>query len=462
MHETVKRTYEVVDRPPTHAVGGASDYGTPQVVYETQSSGRSYTQPPKFNYPSSTSYSDNWPYSSESHQAPPQHTSGDLPTTHSDPAYYHTPSSFEEYSYATSGADMATSKTVVSIPEERSSSRHSYAPATDYSDELTSQMSKLDVNRAQRSYQTPTDSGDYTSSTSLGQGSTSSAYSTSSVDVVTTVDEPPLLQTSSRYDTASSSWYDGSSSSRYDVTSGPLYEATASGHHGGYGSISSTPSSSGMTVTSGSGYPVVPTACSNTEQQLRERVRQLEQMVQQKDVQIEEQRSVLKYSGPQKLYQDHAVISPAGPASLYSSGSLSSPHHSGLLQHAYGTPPSISPQATMQHVGYYPHAGAPAGTAYYSAQPTHGYSSHRWSGPLSAPMTGGQYPSPPGSLATQQTITPPGTHLVSVLHSGPIQLVPTAATPTQPPPRQVSYFKKKKKILCKINFMEHVIFSLAV
>lgn len=436
MHENVKRTYGPVAHSANHGVGGVSGYGTSQTVYEAPPTGRSYTQPPpssKYNYPSSTSYSDNWPYSSETQQLA-RHNSDDMPTTQSDSAYYHTPSTYEDYPYASSAADVVTSKNAVTLAEERSGSRHSYVTGTDYSEELTSQMNQLNVSGGGHvTYQTSTD----TPST-IGQSSTSSAFSAASIAMVPSVEEPPTLpQTSSRYEGTSSSWYDSASSSRYDVTSGSLYEVTAGGgHHSGYGSISSTPSSSGMTVTSGSGYPVVPTACSNTEQQLRERVRQLEQMVKQKDVTIEEQRSQLKYSGPQKVYQDAAMISP-GPATLYSSGSLSSPHHSGLLQHAYGTPPSISPQATMQHVGYYPHAGAPtAGTAYYTAQPA-GYSSQRWSGPLSAPLTGNQYPSPPGSLPAQQTITPPGTHLVGVLHhSGPI-LMPATATPTPPPQRQV-------------------------
>ena len=456
MHESVKRAYETVPRASSHMVGGALDYGSSsQSAYEPQAGGRSYSQPAssrKFSYPSSTSYSDNWPYTSESHKPSPssQHIPEDLPTTHSDTAYYHTPattpsdsayyhtpSTFAEYPYATTAADIVASPSAVPAREDRNSSRHSYT--TDYSDELTSQMSKLDVGGAHRSYQSTTIAGEYTSN-SLSQSSSSSAFSASAV---TTGHDSAPPQTSSQYGGApSTSWYEGDSSSRYDSASSSLYDVTAGIQHssgsGGYGSISSTPSSSGMTVTSGSGYPVVPTACSTTEQQLRERVRQLEQMVQQKDVTIEEQRSQLKYSGPQKLYQDPTLISP-GPATLYSSGSLSSPHHSGLLQQAYGTPPSISPQATMQHVHYYSHTGAPAaGAGFYTPQPPPGYPSHRWSGPLSAPMTGGQYPSPPGSLPAQQTITPPGTHLVSVIHphSGPI-LMPATATPTAPPPRQV-------------------------
>ena len=499
-HENIKRTYETSAHSLNHGMGGASthtvgvvpNYSTSQqVAYEGQSAaaGRTYSQPvpppsSKFSYQvntsyptntahpntTSTTYPDNWAYSSDTHtpHSDDQTTSDTAyyhaPTTSSaDPAYYHTPSttdsayyhapsSFEEYPFATSASDIATtssknSMSSVSVSEERRNSRHSFS---DYSDDLTSQMTKLDVGGGSgapyKTYQT-TEAGDY-GSTTLGQSSSSLAYSAPpSVSAVSSEENsvaPP--QTNSRYEvTSASSWYEGppsSSSSRYSGTSGVLYDVTSSIHQSGYGSISSTPSSSGMTVTSGSGYPVVPTAISVAEQQLRERVRQLEQIVKQKDDTIEEQRSQLKYSGPQKLYQDPTLMS-SGPASLYSSGSLPSPHHSGLLQHTvYGTPPSISPQATMQHVQYYSHAAVPggvaaAGTAFYTPQPAPGFSSHRWSGPLNPPLAGGQYPSPPGSLPAQQTITPPGTHLVGVLHhSGPI-LMP-AATPTPPPARQVS------------------------
>ena len=491
-------------RSSTHGMGGVSDY----TMYEGQSAvgGRSYNQPgassssAKFNYAAtSTSYppstDDNWAYSSDT-QTPRTQNSGDLAVTSShsdsayyhdpssssadsasyyhtpatsDSAYYHTPSSFEEYPFATSASDISPSPSKnavsVSLSEERRNSRHSYS---DYGDDISSQMSKLDVGSANGSgggggykgYQS-SEAGDF-GSTSLGQSSSLAQSVSQSLPAVSSEGKsiaPP--QTSSQYDvsSAASSWYEGvsSSGSRYDVTSGPLYEVTSSLHHSGYGPISSTPSSSG-TVTSGSGYPVVPTAISMTEQQLRERVRQLEQMVKQKDVTIEEQRSQLKYSGPQKLYQDPTMISP-GPTSLYSSGSLPSPHHSGLIQHAaYGTPPSISPQATMQHVQYYSHTAVPGGNAtvgvgaagaggaaFYAPQPAPGFPSHRWSGPLNPSIVGGgggQYPSPPGSLPTQQTITPPGTHLLGVLHhtSGPI-LMQAAPAPTPPPPRQVRWDK---------------------
>ena len=500
-------------RSSSHGMGGVSDYSASQIAYEGQSvvGGRSYNQPgtssssSKFSYPAtsisyptSTTYADdNWAYSSVT-QTPRTQNSDDLAitTSHSDSAYYHdpssssadsasyyhtpatsdstyyhTPSSFGDYPFATSASDVAPSSSKnaasVSLSEERCNSRHSY---TDYGDDISSQMSKLDVGGASGSggggyigYQS-SEAGDF-GSTSLGQDLSSSLAQGVSQSLPAVSSEgksiaPP--QTSSQYDVSSvaSSWYEGASSSnsRYDVTSGPLYEVTSSLHHSGYGSISSTPSSSG-TMTSGSGYPVVPTAVSVTEQQLRERVRQLEQMVKQKDVTIEEQRSQLKYSGPQKLYQDPTMISP-GPTSLYSSGSLSSPHHSGLIQHAaYGTPPSISPQATMQHVQYYSHTAVPGGsaavgvgaagaggTAFYTPQHAPGFPSHRWSGPLNPSIVGGgggQYPSPPGSLPTQQTITPPGTHLLGVLHhpSGPILMQAAPATPTPPPPRQVRWGK---------------------
>lgn len=493
-------------RSSSHGMGGVSDYSASQTAYEGQSAvgGRSYNQPAtsssKFSYPgasttypSSTSYSDDWAYSSNT-QAPRSHSSDELAITSShsdsayyhapsstsdsayyhnpstsDSAYYHTPSSFEDYPFATSASDIGPSSSSknavsVSLSEERQSSRHSFG---DYSDDISSQMSKLDVGGANsgngggfKGYQSS--EGDDFGSTSLGQSLSSSlaqgvSQSMSAVSSEGKSFAPP--QTSSQYSATStaSSWYEATApSTRYDVTSGPLYEVTSSLHHSRYGPISSTPSSSG-TVTSGSGYPVVPTAISMTEQQLRERVRLLEQMVKQKDVTIEEQRSQLKYSGPQKLYQDPTMISP-GPASLYSSGSLPSPHHSGLIQHAaaaYGTPPSISPQATMQHVQYYPHthtglpgggsaagtAGVAGGTAFYTPQPAPGFS-HRWSGPLNPSIIGGggQYSSPPGSLPAQQTITPPGTHLLGVLHPGPILMQAAAATPTPPPPpRQVRY-----------------------
>lgn len=450
MHENVKRTYETSSRPSSHGVGGPLDYGsTSQSVYGPQAVGRSYGQPPMVSsklsypsntsyasspshpsdasYPSTTSYSDNWPYTTTESYKPTssQHSVDD---THADSAYYHAPSSFEEYPYTTSAADAVVASTSsATAHEERNSIRHSYA--TDYSEELTSQMSKLEVSGSHRGYQSTGVASDYTPA-SLGSQNSSSAFSATSVATVTVDSDSAPPQTSSQYDaTSTSSWY--------DIASSAVYDATASINQPGYGSISSTPSSGGMTMTSGSGYPVVPTACSTTEQQLRERVRQLEQMVKQKDVTIEEQRSQLKYSGPQKLYQDPTMISP-GPATLYSSGSLSSPHHSGLLQQVFGTPPSISPQATMQHLQYYSQTGAPAGTSLYTPQPPPGYPSHRWSGPISAPITGGQYPSPPGSLPAPQTITPPGTHLVGVLHphSGPI-LMPATATTNPAPPRQV-------------------------
>jgi hypothetical protein len=512
MHESVKQAYTTpAARSSTHAMGGVTNYGAPsQTVYEVQSAvgGQSFNQPgapsssSKFSYsatsapypPTSTTYcDDSWPAYSADTQAPRTQNSGDLagtsahsdstyyrdpsssadaaaayyhaPTT-SDSAYYHTPSSFEDYPFATSASDNipSSSKNAVSVtlPEERRSSRHSF---TDYGEDISSQMSKLDVGGASggsgsggyKGYQS-SEVGDF-GSTSLAQSVTQSMSAAASSEGKSLV--PP--QTSSQYDvtTASSSWYEGApSSSRYDVTSGPLYEVTSSLHHSGYGAISSTPSSSG-TVTSGSGYPVVPTAISVTEQQLRERVRHLEQMVKQKDDTIEEQRSQLKYSGPQKLYQDPTMISP-GPASLYSSGSLPSPHHSGLIQHAaaaaaYGTPPSISPQATMQHVQYYSHTAVPGGnaaavgvgaagaggTAFYTPQPAPGFPSHRWSGPLNPSIvgsSGGQYPSPPGSLPAQQTITPPGTHLLLHHASGPILMQTAPATPTPPPPpRPVGY-----------------------
>ena len=495
----------------THPMGGVTDYSVPSQtpVYEGQSAvgggGQGYNQPgvssaSKFgysaasgSYPTSTTYSDDsWAYSADAApQAPRTQNSGDLagtssshsdsayyrdpssssdatayyhtPTT-SDSTYYHAPSSnFEDYPFATSASDIVppSSKNAassVSLPEERRSSRQSF---TDYGEDISSQMSKLDVGGASGS-----GSGGYKgyqSSEVSDFGSTSLAPSIAqSMSAISSEGKslaPP--QTTSQYDvtSAASSWYEGtSSSSRYDVTSGPLYEVTSSLHHSGYGSISSTPSSSG-TVTSGSGYPVVPTAISVTEQQLRERVRHLEQMVKQKDDTIEEQRSQLKYSGPQKLYQDPTIISP-GPASLYSSGSLPSPHHSGLIQHAaaaaaYGTPPSISPQATMQHLQYYSHTAVPGGnaaavgvgtagaggTAFYAPP---GLPSHRWSGPLNPSIVaggggggGGQYPSPPGSLPAQQTITPPGTHLLLHHASGPILMQTAPATPTPPPPRPV-------------------------
>lgn len=517
MHESVKQAYATPARSSsTHPMAGVADYSTSQMAYEGQSAvgGRSYNQPgassssSKFSYPvtsasypTSSTYSDeSWAYSANT-QTPRTQNSDDLavtsshadsayyhtPSTSSDAAYYHatstsdstyyhTPSSYEDYPFATSASDIASSSSKnavsVSLSEERRNSRHSF---TDYGEDLSSQMSKLDMGAASGSgtvgykgYQS-SEADDF-GSTSLDQSITSSlAQSVSqSMSVISgegkSLAPPP--QSSSQYHdvtTAASSWYEGTSasSSRYDVTSGPMYEATSSLHHSGYGSISSTPSSSG-TITSGSGYPVVPTAISVTEQQLRERVRQLEQMVKQKDDTIEVQRSQLKYSGPQKLYQDPTMISP-GPASLYSSGSLPSPHHSGLIQHAaaaYGTPPSISPQATMQHVQYYPHTalpgasataigvGAPGagGTAFYTPQPAPGFPSHhRWSGPLNPTIigagggSGGQYSSPPGSLPTQPTITPPGTHLLGVLHhaSGPILMQAAPATPTPPPPRQV-------------------------
>lgn len=486
-------------------MGGVTDYSAPSQtpVYEGQSAvggGQSYNQPvassssaSKFSYPATsasyptgTTYSDDsWAYSADTPQAPRTQNSGDLAGTSSshsdstyyresssssDPAYYHAPatsdstyyhapSSFEDYPFATSASDIVppSSKNAassVSLPEERRSSRHSF---TDYGEDISSQMSKLDVggasgsgNGGYKGYQS-SEVGDF-GSTSLAQ---SIAQSMSAVSSEGKFLAPP--QTTSQYDvtSASSSWYEGtSSSSHYDVTSGPLYEVTSSLHHSGYGSISSIPSSTG-TVTSGSGYPVVPTAISVTEQQLRERVRHLEQMVKQKDVTIEEQRSQLKYSGPQKLYRDPTMISP-GPASLYSSGSLPSPHHSGLIQHAaaaaFGTPPSISPQATMQHVQYYSHTAVPGGNAtavgvgaagaggaaFYTPP---GLPSHRWSGPLNPSIVGGggggQYPSPPGSLPAQQTITPPGTHLLLHHSSGPILMQTAPATPTPPPPRQV-------------------------
>lgn len=445
MHETVKRMYETSSRSLSHGVGGTLDYGSShQSVYNPQASERSYSQPPlssKLNYPSnmsypsslshssgtsypsSTSYSDNWPYTTESYK--PTSSQHSMDGAHTDPAYYHTPSTFEEYPYTTSATDVAASTSAATAHEERNNSRHSYT--TDYSEELTSQMNKLDVSGSHRTYQSTSVASDYTP-TSLGQNS-SSTFSAASIATVTADGDPAPPQTSSRYDATSTSWY--------DITTSGVYDVTASIQQPGYGSISSTPSSGGVTMTSGSGYPVVPTACSTTEQQLRERVRQLEHMVKQKDVTIEEQRSQLKYSGPQKLYQEPTMISP-GPATLYSSGSLSSPHHSGLLQQVFGTPPSISPQATMQHLQYYSHTGTPAGTSLYTPQPPPGYPSHRWSGSLSAPITGGQYPSPPGSLPAPQTITPPGTHLVGVLHShsGPI-LMPATATPNSAPPRQV-------------------------
>ena len=434
MHENVKRSFQTVAHSSPRGMGGASDFVTPQPVYNTQTRG-SYTQPPssKFTYQPNTSYSENWPYSSETHPPPPQpqphtHSPDDQPTTHSGSVYYHTPSTYEGYSYVTSTTDTTTSKgAAASVPadETSSSSRLSY---TEYNDDLTSQMNKLDIGGSHRSYQS-TDGGDYVSTT-LGQSSPPpTSYSVAAIVSSEETSVPPYT------------------SSQYDVTA-------SSGHHPTYGSISSMPSSSGMTVTSGSNYPVVPTARSETEQQLRERVRQLEQMVKQKDVTIEEQRSQLKYSGPQTLYQDPTIISP-GPATLYSSGSIPSPHHSGLIQHAYGGPPSISPQGTMQHVQYYSHTpvpaaggatpqahptvqATPAGTAFYTPQSALGYSSHRWSGPLSTPVAGGQYPSPPGSLPAQQTVTPPGTHLVGVLHhSSPILMPAAAAAPPPPAPRQV-------------------------
>ena len=517
LHESVKQAYTTGTTAPrhassTHPMGGVTDYSVPSQtpVYEGQSAvgggGQGYNQPgvssaSKFgysvasgSYPTSTTYSDDsWAYSADAApQAPRTQNSGDLagtasshsdsayyrdpssssdatayyhtPTT-SDSTYYHAPSSnFEDYPFATSASDIVppSSKNAassVSLPEERRSSRQSF---TDYGEDVSSQMSKLDVGGASGS-----GSGGYKgyqSSEVSDFGSTSLAPSIAqSMSAISSEGKslaPP--QTTSQYDvtSAASSWYEGtSSSSRYDVTSGPLYEVTSSLHHSGYGSISSTPSSSG-TVTSGSGYPVVPTAISVTEQQLRERVRHLEQMVKQKDDTIEEQRSQLKYSGPQKLYQDPTIISP-GPASLYSSGSLPSPHHSGLIQHAaaaaaYGTPPSISPQATMQHVQYYSHTAVPGGkaaavgvgtagaggTAFYAPP---GLPSHRWSGPLNPSIVagggggggGGQYPSPPGSLPAQQTITPPGTHLLLHHASGPILMQTAPATPTPPPPRPV-------------------------
>ena len=446
MHESVKRMYETSSRSLSHGIGGTLDYGcsSTQSMYEPQAGERNYGQlplssklsypsntsypsglshPSCTSYPSSTSYSDNWAYTTESYK--PTSSQHSMDEAHTDPAYYHTPSTFEEYPYTTSSADVVASTSAATAHEERNSSRQSYA--TNYSEDLSSQMSKLDVSGSHQSYKSTSVASDYTPN-SLGQNS-SSTFSATSVATVTVDGDSAPPQTSSRYDATSTSWY--------DITSSATYDVTASIQQPGYGSISSTPSSGGMTVTSGSGYPVVPTACSTTEQQLRERVRQLEQMVKQKDVTIEEQRSQLKYSGPQKLYQDPTVISP-GPATLYSSGSLSSPHHSGLLQQVFGTPPSISPQATMQHLQYYSHTGTPAGTSLYTPQPPPGYPSHRWSGSLSAPITAGQYPSPPGSLPAPQTITPPGTHLVSVLHphSGPI-LMPATATPNPAPPRQV-------------------------
>lgn len=508
MHESVKQAYTMPSRSSSnHGMGRVTDYSAPQMAYEGQSAvgGRSYNQPgvsssssTKFSYPvtsasypTSTTYSDDsWAYSSDT-QTPRTQNADDLAVTSShsdsayyhapssssdaayyhapstsDSAYYHTPSSFEDYPFATTASDIVPSASKnavsVSLSEERRSSRHSF---TDYGEDISSQMSKLDVggasgsgNGGYKGYQS-SEAGDY-GSTSLGQSLAQNAsQSLSAVPSEGKSLAPP--QTSSQYGdvtSAATSWYEGvsSSSSRYDVTSGPLYEVASSLHPSGYGSISSTPSSSG-TVTSGSGYPVVPTAISVTEQQLRERVRQLEQMVKQKDDTIEEQRSQLKYSGPQKLYQDPTLIS-TGAASLYSSGSLPSPHHSGLIQHAaYGTPPpSISPQATMQHVQYYSHTAVPGGnaaavgvgtagaggTAFYTPQPAPGFPSHRWSGPLNPTIvggSGGQYPSPPGSLPAQQTITPPGTHLVLHHASGPILMQATPATPTPPPPsRQVS------------------------
>ena len=421
MHESVRRTHETITRSSAHPVGVASHYGAPQPTYGDQPGGRSYSQPStsKYNYPSSTSYSDNWSYSSDLHHQS-QHGSDSTRTTRSDSSYYHTPSAYEDYPYATPTSEVGMSKG----GEEGTSSRHSYG--TDYSEELTAQMGKLDVagGGSQRNY-TPSDGSEYTSTSS----SSSLAYNTASVATATT-DEGATPYSSSFYDAVSTTW-----SRSIGVNSGSLYEDSANMHHHGYDAISSVPSSSG-TVTSGSGYPVVPTACSVTEQQLRERVRLLEQVVKQKDMTIQEQQSQLKYSGP-KTYQDPTIISP-GPATLYSSGSLPSPHHSGLLQHAYGTPPSISPQATMQHIQYLSHnPAAAAGATFYTHQPPPGYASHRWSGPLSTPMAGGQYTSPPGSLPAQQTITPPGTHLVGVLHhSGPI-LLPAAPAPTPPPSRPV-------------------------
>ena len=86
-----------------------------------------------------------------------------------------------------------------------------------------------------------------------------------------------------------------------------------------------------MTVTSGSSYPVVSTPRS-TEDELRERIRHLEQQVHDKDRTIEG----MTYSGPKPLTQDTASLG------------QKSPHHSGLV-HSFSGPVlhQYSPQNTM-------------------------------------------------------------------------------------------------------------------
>ena len=185
----------------------------------------------------------------------------------------------------------------------------------------------------------------------------------------------------------------------------------------------------------------------STEEELRDRIKQLEQELKQKDATIEQQKRQQSLSTPKV----HQHTSPIHSGVTYSKqGSISSPHHTGPIHHSSFSGPiqvcivllfyfcgwafigaslctstnthacthtcththththtqlHYSPHNTMQqYPSLYATGSIPSSSTSYYAQPTptHPTYPHQWSGPLSNPPSG----PPSGQLASGISPTP--------------------------------------------------------